>query len=181
MTDSIRQKFRAKRRNLQGEARRQAELAICRRIETVCTATEKVAAYAAFDGEPNLDRWISAYQGMLALPVISDEAGVMSFHEAPKGAVQRENRLGIFEPEPHRTLIPPDTFTIMLIPLVAFDRVGTRLGMGAGYYDRYLALAPQALRIGVAFDVQCSNSLLPRHEWDEPLHQVITQTQTIEF
>ena len=181
MTNSIRQQYRARRRGLQGIERTRAEHAICQRIEHICKGSDQVAAYSAFDGEPDLTTWVSSFPGALALPVIGEEAGIMSFHLSPSGAAQIENHLGIAEPEPHRTLIAPEAFTIMLIPLVAFDSSGTRLGMGAGYYDRYLALAPQARRIGVAFDLQRSEHLLPRQPWDQPLHQVVTETRTIDF
>ena len=64
----------------------------------------------------------------------------------------------------------------MLLPLVAYDLSGTRLGMGGGYYDRYIdALAHRPRLIGIAFQVQQSEDALPCEPWDIPLDGVITE------
>lgn len=66
--------------------------------------------------------------------------------------------LGIAEPRPElveRAALPSGAIELAIVPGVAFDRSGQRLGYGGGFYDRFLALeAPQALRIGLGFSVQ---------------------------
>lgn len=63
--------------------------------------------------------------------------------------------------------------TAILMPGRAFDALGTRLGQGGGWYDRFLAQAPvEWLRIGFCFDDQFSSTPLPRQAWDEPVDVV---------
>ncbi len=63
----------------------------------------------------------------------------------------------------------------MLLPLVAWDRTGTRLGMGSGWYDRTLARDTiRASRVGVGWALQEADAL-PRDDWDLPLDAVVTE------
>ena len=67
---------------------------------------------------------------------------------------------------------------IILVPAIAFTREGKRLGRGAGFYDRFLRGFPQALRLGIAFAEQLSNSL-PEEEWDERVDIILTDQEKI--
>jgi 5-formyltetrahydrofolate cyclo-ligase len=86
------------------------------------------------------------------------------------------NFFGIEEPGEGEVALPQD-LDLVLLPLVAWDEYGRRLGMGAGYYDR--ALEPVAdrshpLRVGIAYEVQ-KVLQLPADPWDVRLHQLITE------
>lgn len=71
------------------------------------------------------------------------------------------------------------TLTAVIVPGLAFDRRGHRLGRGAGVYDQFLAtLAPQTLRIGVVPDAQLVDAL-PTEPHDVAMHFVVTERQTI--
>jgi len=72
---------------------------------------------------------------------------------------------------------------VIFLPLVAFDASGTRLGMGGGYYDRYMSHSKQrnTLRVGLAHAVQESTELLPRDPWDIALDAVITEQRVQTF
>lgn len=63
---------------------------------------------------------------------------------------------------------------VALVPLLAFDSDGYRLGYGGGYYDRYFAAHPNVLRIGLAYEGQAVERL-PRDGFDVPLHAVVTE------
>ena len=63
---------------------------------------------------------------------------------------------------------------IIVLPLVGWDRQGTRLGMGGGYYDRSLAGVSGPLLAGLAYSVQ-ESTVLPRDQWDVPLDIVVTE------
>ena len=66
---------------------------------------------------------------------------------------------------------------IVILPLLAVDEQGNRLGYGGGYYDRYLAKHTSSLKIGYCFDFQMLKSL-PSEETDVALNMVVTDTFT---
>jgi 5-formyltetrahydrofolate cyclo-ligase len=68
---------------------------------------------------------------------------------------------------------------LILVPGVAFDRCGHRLGYGRGFYDRYLACcSDQIVRVGFAYSFQLCDAL-PAGNHDQPLDALVTDTQTI--
>lgn len=69
-------------------------------------------------------------------------------------------------------------YSYMVIPGLAFDHNGVRLGYGAGYYDRFLARYPSALKIGVAYGFQYVHEL-PREDHDICMDMVVTPEQII--
>ena len=94
------------------------------------------------------------------------------------GAQLLTNQYGIREPDPRRQQGRPTwAIDVLLIPLVAFDAFGNRLGMGGGYYDRLLGdLARRPRRpklVGVAYHFQQVESL-PTEPWDQRLDCVIS-------
>jgi 5-formyltetrahydrofolate cyclo-ligase len=90
-------------------------------------------------------------------------------------------RMGIREPDPQRRRPGRvDRLDVVIAPGVAFDPAGTRLGYGAGFYDRLLTrLRPGTPVIAVAFDTQVV-ATLPRLSHDMPVDAIITQTRTID-
>jgi 5-formyltetrahydrofolate cyclo-ligase len=146
-----------------------------------------VAAYFSFDGEPDLApalREMAADGVRLAMPVVRDAPGkaIIVFHAwHPDGSTQN-NCYGIREPE-GTPLVQMTGIDMVLVPLVAWDREGRRLGMGASYYDRmfqpFAALdAPR--RIGVAYDCQ-EVEKIPGDPWDVPLHGLVSESGLIDF
>lgn len=69
-------------------------------------------------------------------------------------------------------------FDIIIVPLVAFDPMLNRLGLGAGWYDRFLESQPSALTVGLAYDIQ-QVARVPVESFDIPLDMVITQTRIL--
>lgn len=111
---------------------------------------------------------------VIGYPGIDGDGAMRFYAPGPSHAFVR-NRLGFDAPAGDAA---PMTPAIVLVPLLAFDRRGTRLGQGGGHYDRALADFPRALKIGVAWSVQ-EVADLPREAWDVPLDIVITEREWI--
>ncbi len=97
------------------------------------------------------------------------------------------NRFGIPEPTLNwRAMRPVWSLDLLLLPLVAFDLQGNRLGMGGGFYDRTLAYLAQRSQwrkphlVGTAFELQHFDAL-PKQPWDIPLEAVVTERQYYRF
>jgi 5-formyltetrahydrofolate cyclo-ligase len=90
------------------------------------------------------------------------------------------SKFGILEPKPGcRRPFPPEKIDLMVVPGLAFDERGHRIGYGAGYYDRFLSRCPQSLFVGLAYETQIVESVFPS-ERDIPLHKLITEDRVIE-
>lgn len=81
---------------------------------------------------------------------------------------------GIHQPrEKHIRPVPLEEVDLMVVPGLAFDRSGHRLGHGGGYYDRFLEKAPPAIfTVGLAFDFQVVDEL-PKHVTDIPVKKIL--------
>ncbi len=88
------------------------------------------------------------------------------------------HRYGMMEPNENCAVIPNDQIQLILVPGVAFDLVGNRLGYGKGYYDRFLPTCPNAVSIGLAFQIQIVENLYPQ-PWDIPVQHVFTENGKI--
>jgi 5-formyltetrahydrofolate cyclo-ligase len=74
-------------------------------------------------------------------------------------------------------LLPDSDFDLIIVPLLAFDERKHRLGFGGGWYDRFLAAQPNALKIGLGYEFQRSGSL-PVEPHDIALDMIITEAKT---
>jgi 5-formyltetrahydrofolate cyclo-ligase len=108
--------------------------------------------------------------------------GSLEFRPHGSGDGWVEGAYGIPEP-PRLPGMPPrsEGFDLVLVPGVAFDRKGGRLGQGLGYYDRFLCRLPgNALRVGLAYSDQVVPEV-PVDEWDVPMHALATEEGVIRF
>lgn len=85
-----------------------------------------------------------------------------------------KGHFGIHQPgEGHIRPVPLEEVDVMVVPGLAFDRGGHRLGHGGGYYDRFLEKAPPTIfTVGLAFDFQVMDKL-PTHDTDIPIDKVL--------
>ncbi|HHW02390.1 MAG TPA: 5-formyltetrahydrofolate cyclo-ligase [Thermoanaerobacterales bacterium] len=87
---------------------------------------------------------------------------------------------GILEPEGEEG-IPPEEIDLVVVPGVAFDRRGNRIGYGAGFYDGFLPkLGPGVKKVAVAFEMQMAESL-PAEEHDIKIDMIITENGIYDF
>jgi len=82
---------------------------------------------------------------------------------------------GILEPRvPEEKRVAPGAIDLVLVPGLAFDDRGFRLGFGGGYYDRLLAQAPGVMAVGVGFRFQVVTRI-PRRQWDQAVGYLVTE------
>jgi len=83
------------------------------------------------------------------------------------------------EPRPDCAEIPADTFELVLVPGVAFDLKGRRLGRGRGFFDRLL-VEVRGLKCGIAFELQMANEI-PTEAHDIRMDFILTPTRCVEI
>ncbi|MBE0454018.1 MAG: 5-formyltetrahydrofolate cyclo-ligase [Roseovarius sp.] len=119
----------------------------------------------------------AAAHGPVAVPVIEGAGLPLRFSRWEPGCPLREGPFGAMVPETDDFMTPE----ILIVPLVAFDRAGGRLGYGGGFYDRTLQglrAARPTLAIGFAYGAQEAEGL-PLEPTDQPLDMVVTEDEVI--
>ncbi len=84
------------------------------------------------------------------------------------------HRFGMLEPNTNCPIFPPDQLQLIIVPGIAFDSNGYRLGYGKGFYDRFLPTCPNAVTIGIAFQTQIVENTYPQ-PWDIPVQHIFTE------
>lgn len=116
----------------------------------------------------------------LALPTVMAEGAPLTFRAWQPDQPLTPGFRQIPEPSPNAELVTPD---VVLVPLLAYDSVGHRLGYGGGYYDRTLAKLREdgdVFAIGIAFSAQAVDSL-PGTQHDQKLNAVLTELGLTRF
>ncbi|MGZ3438170.1 MAG: 5-formyltetrahydrofolate cyclo-ligase [Polyangia bacterium] len=141
----------------------------------------RVALYAPVRGEIDPSQLRDLLHGRgaeVAYPrVVSTVPALLAFCSVAPGEPLAPGRFGIPEPRAAGT-IDGDDLDIILVPGIAFARDGQRLGFGHGYYDRALAAAPRALRIGLCHEFQLVDRLPPR-PGDEAVDLILTPRERV--
>lgn len=166
------------RSGLPAAYRIKASQQIAKRIQALepYRQAKKIALYCAANNEVDLSfLWSSApLHGKLCyFPVLNPDA-TLAFVPATPATPFKKNKYNILEPDVSlNEAIALNELDLIILPLVAFDRSGTRLGMGAGCYDRTLAGKTHGPLFGVGYSFQLQDFIAPE-PWDVPLDAVIT-------
>jgi 5-formyltetrahydrofolate cyclo-ligase len=134
-----------------------------------------VAAYwpirDELDCRPILTRLVDSGQPV-CLPIVLGDEQPLELRLWEEGAPLYPSGFGTLAPAETAPVVEPD---VILMPLLGFDRYGTRLGYGGGYYDRTLAMIHKPPRlIGLAYAAQEIDHV-PREPHDIPLDAVVTE------
>jgi len=178
---AIRQYLRAQRRALREDTVRAAGAAVRSLLQGFppYAAATAVIAYVAAENEiptSTLISDIAESQRALYLPR-DNGGGVLVRWRSGDRLVSGPG--GTMQPADGAPEIPISP-ALVLVPVVAWDQTGTRLGRGGGFYDRLFAkLDPGIVRVGLAYEFQQIEDL-PRDPWDVPLHYVITERQVVQ-
>ncbi len=183
---SVRKHKRQQRRNLSPVQQDQHAIQIAANITRLSEykRSKHIACYLANDGEIIPDNIIEhgwKRNKTVYLPVLSPVQNRLYFAPYTKTCHLITNRFNIIEPD-----VSPSQWRqawqldLLLLPLVAFDEAGNRIGMGGGFYDRTLAYRNRMHTwkkphlIGLAHELQKSTQLLHQH-WDIPLDMIATE------
>lgn len=141
---------------------------------------KKIMAFLAMKGESNLDGFIR--QALLdgkevyipvCLPERQMEAGrLIDMEHFEKGPLGLRNLPAGYE------VTSPESLDLVLIPGLAVSQEGIRLGMGAGYYDRYLARVPFEKRVAALWDFQVIPDI-PSEPFDQKISKIVTDKSVI--
>lgn len=176
---ALRERMREVRRGLSEGSRADASAAITEavRASPAWRAALCVGLYASLTDEVDTAGLIAAARAegrRVALPVVVGRGAALVFRDATDPSCSLSpSRFGVLEPGPEASVVPLDTIELFVVPGLAFDRAGGRLGYGVGYYDRTLTglVAP---RVMVAFAAQ-EVERVPSEPHDLPMDAVVTE------
>ena len=179
----LRSQFRAARDALGPRVRGEAAAAIAAKVVALAPYQDARRAlfYATFGSEVDTAPLMAAAVASgreIILPRMDGRN--LSLHRHRPGDPLVPNRLGIPEPSPAAPVVTLDAADLVLVPGLAFDRRGHRLGYGGGYYDRMLRTSPHAYRLGLAYQLQIVETL-PALGHDEALDAVVTDADIFLF
>jgi 5-formyltetrahydrofolate cyclo-ligase len=154
--------------------------AISERLASLVKGCLTIATFMPVGGEPGfafaLHRMLPDRR--LVYPVCGSSGRSLSFHDA-RVPPSRMARWGILEPEPDAPEAAAEQIDAFVCPGIAFDKRGGRLGLGAGYYDRFLCRKrPDALLIGIGYDWQLVDRV-PMEVHDVPVHYFVSPSMTL--
>ncbi len=141
------------------------------------SAAKTIAAYFSFRIEPDLSS-LFTNERTWGFPICVGKS--LTWHNWAFPQPLQTNKYGILEPLPTAPFLHPEEVDLIIVPAVACDAQGYRLGYGGGYYDRTLNSPQWAAKptIGVVFDFAFVPQL-PINSWDRKLHSVCTEKELI--
>ena len=170
------------RNSLSPEERERLSAIISDRIASseIFKKSKTVLIYRATKGEVRLDALEKADEAAgkrLVYPLCISDSEMISLLPEDENA-WKPGYFGIMEPVREKSVeIPPEEIDLVICPCTAFDEDCGRMGMGAGFYDRYIAKCVNAHIAAVAFEVQKADSI-PMEPWDKPMEMVFTEAGT---
>ena len=181
----LRRQAIARRMALSGEECAQRSQTICHHLQEHFPqlATMRVGFCWPMRNEPDLRPLLATWQAAgstsftALLPVVVEADAALAFRAWTPDIAMVEDRYGIPTPATGDFLLPQ----ALLIPLVAFDAAGFRLGYGGGFFDRTLTrLQPRPLAIGVGFELNRVETIHPEAH-DARLDAIVTETGAMNF
>ena len=178
---ALREQLRTDARKISAAERQLASAELCARLQdqTVWQQARGVLLFWPLPDEPDVRPLATAgltAGKLVALPrfdAVPGEYGAARITDPARDLMT--GRFGVSEPAAHCPQVQLNHLDFVLVPGVAFDFAGGRLGRGKGYYDRLLALVP-GMKCGAAFDAQVV-AAVPREPHDVQLNCILTPTR----
>lgn len=177
----LRKELKLKRKNIEKKAQNDEFI----RENLICSDlyldAKQVLFYAALDDEIIIDDCITDALMLgkkAALPVCTDDNGNMDFYYINSMDDLKAGFFGVREPDINKCEKVTDfSDSICIVPAIAYDKSGHRLGYGKGYYDRFLK-NNTLISVGVCYNELIEDNL-PNDEYDIPVNYIITQNGLI--
>ena len=148
-----------------------------RRIKLLPAFRRKVGTPAKISGKTSPIS--SKLQKKVVVPVIDKDSNEIIPAEYPGFDRLKKGAYGIMEPTSIKEF-PKEKINLVIVPGIAFDENGNRVGFGKGYFDRFLAKLPDGTpAIALAFDLQIVKHI-PVAEHDKKMKKIITEKREIE-
>jgi 5-formyltetrahydrofolate cyclo-ligase len=164
------------RQTLSIEAWKEKSEHLCTHIQNSpqFTQANTILAYFSYRQEPDLTPLFTTPKRWGFPRCIGNQ---LSWHTWKPGESLQTGKFGILEPHPDSPTIAASAVDLILVPAVACDRNGYRLGYGGGYYDRMISLPEWRSKpaIGIIFEFAYL-AQLPIDSWDQPLQSICTET-----
>jgi 5-formyltetrahydrofolate cyclo-ligase len=183
---ALRKAMRARREAMDPGERARCSRAAAERLATLpeLRGARTVSGYLATRGEidpGDLLAALAARGATVAQPRVATERPRLRFHAVTENTPLRVGAFGILEPPATSAEVPIEELDVVLVPGLAFDASGRRLGYGGGYYDEVAArlrAAGRGLLVGVGFDFQLVAEC-PAGEHDVAIDCVVTDARVV--
>ena len=172
-----------KRDELPPDKREKNSKAICERLSglEICRKAQTIFLFRSFGSEADLSPFAEQMERenkILLYPYCADRETMLALRP---GVHWETDRFGIRVPVRENAVeTDPASIDLVLCPCAGFDLSGRRLGMGGGYYDRFLLKCPQAFRLLVAFEAQCLDEVCTG-PFDLPVDGIVTESRLLLF
>lgn len=170
----LRDRYKEVRKNI--SSKEEKSFAICDELLEMVNQYDVIALYASMIDEVKTDSVINRLLNLgkvVCLPKIEGEG--IRFYKISSLDELVTNRFGIREPK-GGTLI--EKIDVVVVPGICFDLYKNRVGFGKAYYDRYLAIHSNVLKVGICFDEQIVDEI-DTDEYDQKMDIIITDKRTI--
>lgn len=138
-----------------------------------------IMAFVSLPGEVQLAPLVEAAWDAgktVATSAMTDDFQDIEPRRWDRGAELEESGKGFEQPLRSAPAVVREAVDLVVVPALAIDGEGHRLGYGGGFYDRLLPSLTRGTRVGVIFDFELMTEL-PRQPWDVPVHAVVTDEQ----
>lgn len=182
----LRRHMRKTRKMIPARERVRRSRDVCRNLRGLLDSTGEarvdspILVFAPMKEEIDLWPWIKEgwKRGRKQyFPLIRE--GTISFYQASSAADLEPGLWGIREPV-RRANPYQSGSAVAIVPGLAFDVSGSRIGYGGGYYDRFFLGHRELIRIAVAYSFQLSSDPIPQEDWDQKMDYIVTDEQAID-
>jgi 5-formyltetrahydrofolate cyclo-ligase len=177
----LRKQLLAVRRVLPASVVAERSAKACERLLSLpqLTAATTILAYVAMRKEIDPSAVLAhafATNKRVVLPRIGDEG--LALHEHHEGVALIENHLGVQEPSASAARVEPSAIDLVIVPALAVDPRGYRVGYGGGFYDRLLPQMTNATKVAFVYDFQLVSEA-PNEAHDAQVTHIISDARTL--